>query len=59
MIVRELKKELEKYDDNTEVLMDCNNEYIGNTVDKVELDKHGKLHIIEDVWAHEYDNHYL
>ena len=36
MTVGELKKELEKYDNNTEVVIDCNNEYMKKDIDEVD-----------------------
>ena len=36
MTVGELKKELEHYDDDTEVVVDCNNEYMEQDIDEVD-----------------------
>jgi len=37
MTVCELKKELEQYDNDTEVVVDCNNEYMGQDIDEVDI----------------------
>lgn len=47
MTVAELKKELEQFDDDLDVVIDCNGEYHGQDIDKgcTQINTDNKVHI--------------